>query len=151
MKNCHDYFARKFSTYNFLALIMLLEEQVFAPINGYLWIEKEKNCYAEKKDIINFMIDIYKQNIIDIKNQKIQYDIAKTIYNYCFRKIFIIDEINRGEISKIFGELFYLIDPDKRGKEYSVKTQYQNLLEDEDAFKDGFYIPDNVYIIAYYE
>lgn len=49
MKNCHDYFARKFSTYNFLALIMLLEEQVFAPINGYLWIEEEKNCYAEKK------------------------------------------------------------------------------------------------------
>ncbi|MCI7362464.1 MAG: AAA family ATPase [Campylobacter sp.] len=94
------------------------------------------------------MIDIYKQNSIDIKNQKIQYDIAKTIYNYCFRKIFIIDEINRGEISKIFGELFYLIGPDKRGKEHSVKTQYQNLLEDEDAFKDGFYIPNNVYIIA---
>lgn len=62
--------------------------------------------------------------------------------------VFIIDEINRGEISKIFGELFYLIDPDKRGKEHSAKTQYQNLLEDEDAFKDGFYIPDNVYIIA---
>ena len=149
MKNCHDYFARKFSTYNFFGSYNASGRTGFcANYNGYLWIEKEKNYYAETKDIINFMIDIYKQNSIDIKNQKIQYDIAKTIYNHCFRKIFIIDEINRGEISKIFGELFYLIDPDKRGKEHSAKTQYQNLLEDEDAFKDGFYIPDNVYIIA---
>ena len=94
------------------------------------------------------MIDIYKQNSIDIKNQKIQYDIAKTIYNYCFRKIFIIDEINRGEISKIFGELFYLIDPGKRGEDHKLPSQYQNLIENDDKFGNGFYIPDNVYIIA---
>ncbi|MDE6823668.1 MAG: AAA family ATPase [Duncaniella sp.] len=63
--------------------------------------------------------------------------------------VFIIDEINRGEISKIFGELFFSIDPGYRGKEGKVKTQYQNLITDEnDPFKDGFYIPENVYIIG---
>lgn len=58
--------------------------------------------------------------------------------------VFIIDEINRGEISKIFGELFFAIDPAYRGEKGSVKTQYQNLHEDE----AGFYVPENVYIIG---
>ena len=62
--------------------------------------------------------------------------------------IFIIDEINRGEISKIFGELFFSIDPGYRGVTGRVKTQYQNLIEEGDAFKDGFYVPENVYIIG---
>ena len=62
--------------------------------------------------------------------------------------VFIIDEINRGEISKIFGELFFSIDPGYRGIKGLVKTQYQNLIEDGDAFKDGFYVPENVYIIG---
>lgn len=63
--------------------------------------------------------------------------------------VFIIDEINRGEISKIFGELFFSIDPGYRGKKGRVKTQYQNLITDEtDSFYDGFYVPENVYIIG---
>lgn len=62
--------------------------------------------------------------------------------------VFIIDEINRGELSKIFGELFYAIDPGYRGKDGLVKTQYQNLVGKDDAFADGFYVPENVYIIA---
>ena len=62
--------------------------------------------------------------------------------------IFIIDEINRGEISKIFGELFFSIDPGYRGVAGRVKTQYQNLIEEGDAFKDGFYVPENVFIIG---
>lgn len=62
--------------------------------------------------------------------------------------VFVIDEINRGELSKIFGELFFSIDPGYRGSTGRVKTQYQNLIEDNDAFKDGFYVPDNVYIIG---
>lgn len=58
--------------------------------------------------------------------------------------IFIIDEINRGEISKIFGELFYSIDPGYRGKSGEIATQYSNLqLENE-----KFYIPENLYIIG---
>ncbi len=63
--------------------------------------------------------------------------------------VFIIDEINRGEASKIFGELFYAIDPGYRGKtDVRVKTQYQNLIPESDVFADGFYVPDNVYIIG---
>lgn len=63
--------------------------------------------------------------------------------------VFIIDEINRGEISKIFGELFFSIDPGYRGVNGRVTTQYQELITDEkDEFKDGFFVPDNVYIIG---
>ena len=62
--------------------------------------------------------------------------------------VFIIDEINRGEISKIFGELFFSIDPGYRGTDGKVKTQYQNLVEEDDVFYDGFYVPENVYIIG---
>ena len=59
--------------------------------------------------------------------------------------VFIIDEINRGEISKIFGELFFAIDPGYRGKAGSVSTQYANLHDDPD---EKFFIPENVYIIG---
>lgn len=62
--------------------------------------------------------------------------------------VFIIDEINRGDISKIFGELFFSVDPDYRGIKGKIFTQYQNLIKDGDIFKNGFYIPDNVYIIG---
>jgi hypothetical protein len=63
--------------------------------------------------------------------------------------ILIIDEINRGEASKIFGELFYAIDPGYRGdNSMCVQTQYQNLVPETDVFAKGFYVPDNVYILA---
>ena len=72
--------------------------------------------------------------------------------------IFLIDEINRGDMSKIFGELFYAIDPGYRGEKGKIDTQYQNLIPKEgdknfdennaDPFRYGFYVPDNVYIIG---
>ena len=72
--------------------------------------------------------------------------------------IFLIDEINRGDMSKIFGELFFSIDPGYRGKDGKIPTQYQNLVtytyKDNDGkeriepFYEGFYIPKNVYIIG---
>lgn len=62
--------------------------------------------------------------------------------------VFIIDEINRGEISKIFGELFFSIDPGYRGEKGRVPTQYQNMVEEYDVFAKGFYVPENVYIIG---
>ena len=59
--------------------------------------------------------------------------------------IFIIDEINRGEISKIFGELFFAIDPGYRGRAGEISTQYANLHSDPD---EKFFVPENVYIIG---
>lgn len=50
---------------------------------------------------------------------------------------FIIDEINRGNMSKIFGELMMLIETDKRGK--SINLLYSN---------DKFYVPANLYLIG---
>jgi hypothetical protein len=55
---------------------------------------------------------------------------------------FIIDEINRGNLSKIFGELLMLIEADKRGRQYSIKLTYSEL-ED-----DRFFVPYNLYIIG---
>lgn len=68
-----------------------------------------------------------------------------SFYNFCKKAeidgdndyFFIIDEINRGNLSKIFGELFMLIENDKRG------IPLQLLYSDE-----KFYIPNNVYIIG---
>ena len=67
--------------------------------------------------------------------------------------VFIIDEINRGEISKIFGELFFSIEPSYRGVEGKVQTQYANIQFAETVFdrnlgKGWFYVPKNVYIIG---
>lgn len=59
--------------------------------------------------------------------------------------IFIIDEINRGEISKILGELFFAIDPGYRGQAGEVATQYSNMHDNPD---EKLYIPENVYIIG---
>src|SRR5262249_44795942 len=56
--------------------------------------------------------------------------------------VFIIDEINRGNISKVFGELLMLIEADKRGPEYAVPLTYA---KDADEL---FYVPENVYILG---
>lgn len=56
--------------------------------------------------------------------------------------VFIIDEINRGNLSKIFGELLMLIESDKRGPDFSIPLTYAN---DED---ERFFIPENLYIIG---
>lgn len=68
--------------------------------------------------------------------------------------VIVIDEINRGDLSKIFGELFFSIDPDYRGKKGSVDTQYANLHSLDYKERGGldagqkFYVPENVYIIG---
>ena len=91
-------------------------------------------------DIVQHLKQTY--NLSDKPEQTDSGD--KTTKHY----VFIIDEINRVEISKIFGELFFSIDPGYRGTDGKVKTQYQNLIDEDDEFFDGFYVPENVYIIG---
>ncbi len=93
--------------------------------------------------ILNAFYEAYSSNINEEynNNQTGEQITRKHFY-------FIIDEINRGDINKILGELFYSLDMGYRGDEFKVKTQYQNLVEEDDIFKDGFYIPENVYIIG---
>ena len=93
-----------------------------------------------------FCRDVEVQNKKDENNKKKKY-------------FFLIDEINRADLSKVFGELMFCLETDKRGKGNAVQTQYQNLPtydvkekkyygENEDIFANGFYIPENVIIIG---
>ena len=89
----------------------------------------------------SYVFALYKE--IKRRNYKAQ---SRSVSQEKLKKyIFIIDEINRGEISKILGELFFSIDPGYRGKDGSVSTQYSNMHEDKN---EKFYIPENVYIIG---
>lgn len=93
--------------------------------------------------IVNQMREMYKTSRSIEVSQALIHNNQKKDY------VFIIDEINRGEASKIFGELFYAIDPGYRGDDKNpVQTQYQNLVTDSDDFPNGFYVPKNVYILA---
>jgi 5-methylcytosine-specific restriction protein B len=54
----------------------------------------------------------------------------------------IIDEINRGNLSKIFGELLMLIENDKRSPEFAINLMYSDVEE------SRFYVPSNIHIIG---
>lgn len=58
------------------------------------------------------------------------------------RFVFIIDEINRANLSKVFGEVLMLIEGDKRSRDYAVHLAYAR------AGQDAFFVPANVYIIG---
>lgn len=118
--------------------------------NGVISVPEKSNWVASDDKMINYLKtrkchpnDTYTKTIGDYILEK--YKKEEDILNY----VFIIDEINRGEISKIFGELFFSIDPGYRGEKGRVKTQYQNMITNEDdPFYEGFYVPENVYIIG---
>ena len=122
------------------------------------YIHIDGKTITPKKIPVDEVKEAYEEKLWN-GGQKNGYDsytaaIAKYIYNIVKERmtdkdfVFIIDEINRGEISKIFGELFFSVDPGYRGVKGKVQTQYQNLITEDDPFKDGFYIPENVYIIG---
>lgn len=82
------------------------------------------------------------QNGEDYIKNGIFYNFIKKAQNNPEQKYyFIIDEINRGNITKIFGELMMLIENNKRGKNNSITLVYSE--NDE-----KFYIPENIYIIG---
>jgi len=83
--------------------------------------------------------------------KKQSFELAKGVfYRFCeeakqlpqHRFVFIIDEINRGNLSRIFGELMLLIESDKRGKEWGATLAYS------DPEQEDFYVPENVYILG---
>lgn len=93
------------------------------------------------------------RHIVEENSKTSNYDTSKNYY-------FIIDEINRTDLSKVFGELMYGLEEDYRGEENAFDTQYKNLpvykindegkavLIENDCFKDGFYVPENLIIIG---
>ena len=106
---------------------------------------KEKVYLLYKGEETNLKYETYQKIVLDhMKESYGLCDYVSPTIDTDKNFVFIIDEINRGEISKIFGELFFSIDPGYRGKEGSVSTQYANLHETDEKF----YIPENVYIIG---
>lgn len=111
--------------------------------------EFEKNKVSTRQDVkkletINslanqhatYYFKVFNEIISDTKNIKINDNEIQKIEQKNF--YIVIDEINRGNISKIFGELITLIEEDKRDA-YEVTLPYS---------KEKFKIPSNLYIIA---
>ena len=106
---------------------------------------KEKVYLLYKGEDTNLKYETYQKIVLDhMKESYGLCDYVSPTIDTDKKFVFIIDEINRGEISKIFGELFFSIDPGYRGERGSVSAQYANLHETDDKF----YIPENVYIIG---
>ena len=107
---------------------------------------KEKVYLLYKGEKTKLKYETYQKIVLDHMKESYGLSdyVSPTEINTDKNFVFIIDEINRGEISKIFGELFFSIDPGYRGEKGSVSTQYANLHETDEKF----YIPDNVYIIG---
>ena len=106
---------------------------------------KEKVYLLYKGEDTNLKYETYQNIVLDhMKESYGLCDYVSPTIDTDKKFVLIIDEINRGEISKIFGELFFSIDPGYRGEKGSVSTQYANLHETDEKF----YIPENVYIIG---
>ena len=78
-------------------------------------------------------------------------DLSKRIADAIPPFFFIIDEINRAELSRVFGELMYCLE--YRGAKHTIKTQYANLNSEQSGMlltNQGyeFFIPTNIYLIG---
>lgn len=141
-------------------LSMKAESQSEYPISGNIneyvdWYKLYKKLQQNETSIKGMMEDkipkfkgkgSYLCAILNNFYEKYNSTIEEEVNNKKKNFVFIIDEINRGEISKIFGELFFAIDPGYRGVKGKVLTQYSNLIDEES--EKYFYIPENVYIIG---
>lgn len=108
-------------------------------------VETVKNIYNEIRAIIGGChASAYWATLRYLYQNTTMADTADTTPVEEKKYVFVIDEINRGEISKIFGELFFSIDPCYRGPKGAVETQYSNMHDTDEKF----YVPENVYIIG---
>lgn len=128
---------------NFQQNGVLTRESLKAEFTGMSVYKWWKSYY---KGVVSYLEESF--NLKKITNEKKNF-------------VFIIDEINRGEMSKIFGELFFAIEPGYRGAEKckDLRTQYANLQTNPNLFDVAlgikgsdnfghFFIPENVYIIG---
>lgn len=142
--------------------LLKLEENVeggnaIRDIFGRKWrTQQDSYTLSLYKSIKNFKNVATKKNVVGIDKKSF---------------VFIIDEINRGDLSKIFGELFYALDPGyrvtaealkavKSGESFpTIRTQYANMERDGNTFDNAlniskqddfghFFVPENVYIIG---
>ena len=108
----------------------------------YLNYNQIYNVYRGLPGVPEGGFDNYRKAVVKHLKEKFELKdyIVGEVKNDKDKFVFIIDEINRGEISKIFGELFFSIDPDYRGIKGAVSTPYNS--------EEKLYIPENVYIIG---
>ena len=108
----------------------------------YLNYSQIYNVYRGLPGVPEGGFDNYRKAVVKHLKEKFELEdyIVGEVKNDKDKFVFIIDEINRGEISKIFGELFFSIDPDYRGIKGAVSTPYNS--------EEKLYIPENVYIIG---
>ena len=131
----------------------------------YQTITKDKSCkfitFHQSYSYEEFIEGI--RPVIDENNEEVKYEVAKGIFKeLCLeankdkenKYVLVIDEINRGNISKIFGELITLIEDDKRiepnGEDTFENTQVKDneLLVTLPYSKQKFGVPKNLYIIG---
>ena len=132
--------------------------------SDYKW----DDTFPEYKRVryIKWLVKNIKEDIFDLNNQKLMTlstvyrlnsitldDVLNILTKYGVKSlseekkdedpyILVIDEINRGNVSKIFGELITLLEADKRaGEESEIKVRLP-------YSKSGFKVPNNIYVIA---